>query len=119
MPKLFPIHIEVEEVALGRVMRILHNTEGVAKINLQMEEPKAKPNGFRSHHPRSEENGQSLALKILAKKPASRKDLMASFVAQGRSGKSINSVLWNLQQDKLIARFKDGAYHLTAKGRGA
>jgi hypothetical protein len=36
MPKLFSIKVQVEDVALGRVMRLLHNTPGIAKINFDI-----------------------------------------------------------------------------------
>jgi hypothetical protein len=37
MPKTFPILIEVEEIALGSVLRKLHDMPGIAKLNLQLD----------------------------------------------------------------------------------
>lgn len=103
MPKLFPIHIEVEELAVGKVMRQLHNTPGVAKINLDMGAPKLNgagaprgPYKTRKQSVTSDETGQDLVGKtLLGKPPMRRKQLMDAFAAQGRSRSSINSVLYH------------------------
>jgi Mn-dependent DtxR family transcriptional regulator len=36
MPKTFPIHLEVEEIALGTVLRKLNDMPGIAKIDLNL-----------------------------------------------------------------------------------
>lgn len=41
MPKLFPISIEVEEVALGRVLRSLNTMAGVVRLHLNLTQDKA------------------------------------------------------------------------------
>ena len=55
MPKPFPILIEVEEVALGKVMRSLHTMPGVIKIYMDMDQagaaaPKSGRGGAMVHY---------------------------------------------------------------------
>jgi len=123
MPKLFPIHIEVEEVALGRVMRILHHTEGVAKIDLQMEEPAPrpklkKPNGHAPHAVRDkfEIKGTDFVIEMLDKAngPIRHNAIRQAFVNKGRAPGSANYCLYGLAQEGLVQSTKEG-YVLTKK----
>src|SRR5262245_13653027 len=60
MPKLFGMTIEVEEIAVGRVMRLLNATPGVAKFHLDMDrekKPVGRPNGHSAPRKSFEQNG--------------------------------------------------------------
>src|SRR5216684_5243623 len=53
MSKLFPISIEVEEIAVGRVLRVLNATEGIVKLHLKLTQDK---------EPKSEERQEGAAV---------------------------------------------------------
>lgn len=124
MPKLFPINLEVEELAVGRVMRQLHNMPGVAKVSLDMGAPK-KPNGDARglrgpYKPRKtfETSGTDEVAKLLYKKQMSTPQLSEAFAAMGRSPASTSSILHELKNDQLIKRSEDGeGWVLTKKMR--
>jgi hypothetical protein len=109
VPKLFPIHIEVEELAVGRVMRVLNSLDGVAKLHLDLERDKAKPNGageprgpYKTRKPsvQLEETGDETVIKTLfGKSPMTVPQLRDLFLSQGRSGASISSVMHKLKKD--------------------
>jgi hypothetical protein len=125
MPKLFPIHIEVEELAVGRVMRMLNGMPGVAKMHLDMEgQKKSHLNGGERgpYKPRkqpiiSDETGTEVIAKVLfGKPPMTVAQLKQVFEAQGRSAKSISSVLYNMRDNGEVQSGEDG-YSLTKKMR--
>jgi hypothetical protein len=121
MPKLFPIHIEVEELAVGKVMRQLHNTPGVAKVNLDLGTPKLNgaergprgPYAPRKQSVQLDETGdQAVAKSLFGKPPMTTSQLRDVFLAQGRSAKSINSVLHKMKHDGEV-QSSDGHWSLT------
>jgi transposase len=122
MPKLFSISIEVEEVAVGHVMRQLHNMKGVAKLNLEMGGAKSKPNGSGKPHaaggkPRKlfGEPGKDLVLKLLQKgKPLRTSEISKIFEAEGRSPHSANSLMHVLKNEGMVENKGDG-FVLTKK----
>jgi hypothetical protein len=122
MPKLFSISIEVEEIAVGRVMRQLHHMEGVAKLNLDMGDTKPKPNGSKKPHTNLgrtkkvfEITGRDFFLKVLQKgKPLTTAAMRQAFADDGRSPQSANSITHTLKQEGLIQATEDG-YILTKK----
>jgi hypothetical protein len=125
MSKLFPISIEVEQDAVGRVMLLLNKTPGVAKFHLDMDRV-AKPNGAdkgnserKPYKPRGsfDVSGEDVALAALYKGIAGRPQLMQAFTAQGRAPSSINSVLHKLRQSGDVHLADDGMYSLTKKAR--
>src|SRR5215467_13912680 len=74
MPTTFKILLEVEESALGHVMRLLHRTPGVAKFDMLLDKPTAgKANGLAGEPKRtrfrSEVSGADAIIKMLKKKP--------------------------------------------------
>ena len=90
MPKLFPIHIEVEEAFVGQVIRRLNAMPGVAKFNFDMMAKRiarAATNGDgtprKNTGMRFEKTGQEFITGLLAKRPMSTKDLRAAFEADG------------------------------------
>jgi hypothetical protein len=69
MPKLFPIRLQVEEIAVGAVLRLLHETAGVAKVDLDLGESPRKP---------VVGNVTEIVMALLMKGPVSRADLFAA-----------------------------------------
>jgi hypothetical protein len=122
MPKLFSISIEVEEVAVGRVMRLLHNLEGVAKLDLDMGDTKPKPNGSGKPHagvgvPKKVFGitGRDFLIKLLAKgKPQQASALRQAFEDDGRSPNSVHSIIFTYKGEGLVENTGDG-YVLTKK----
>lgn len=96
MPKLFTISVGIEEIAVGRVMRLLHKTPGVARVDLDMDSPKL--NG------RKGPNGRELVLERLKKGPAKFADFSQIFEANGKSPKGLGSCLDTLKKKRLITR---------------
>jgi hypothetical protein len=119
VPKTFPILIEVEEIAVGKVMRLLNKTAGVAKLHLNLEQQSHKSNGVSAPRTRGkfEISGRAAVGDLLYdKSPQRTAALRDAFAAQGRSPASINSVLNAMLQDKEISQGADG-YALTKKMR--
>jgi len=122
MPKLFPIYIEVEELAVGKVMRLLNKMPGVAKFNLDMDRP-AKPNGMRE--PKQRRAPKKFDMKaedfigdILFKNGATPASVLKQHFADvGRSPNSVNSQLSDMQEKKLIKQDGLGGWVLTKLAR--
>jgi hypothetical protein len=121
MPKPFMLGIEVEEIALGKVMRALNNMPGIVKLHMDLH-PKAKKPESNSHghghtgKPRNvfKQSGKDYALEILAKGPMQIAKVRQFFIDDGRSRHSINSVLFNLKSEGLV-ELRDGNWSLTKK----
>jgi hypothetical protein len=127
MPKLFPINIEVEELAVGRVMRMLNGMPGVAKMHLDMgHDKKPKLNGdgtprgpYKTRKPavQLEETGEEAVAKALfGKPPQTAKQIKDLFTSQGRSAASTSSVLYTMKANGDVQIGDDG-YTLTKKMR--
>lgn len=131
MPQLFPILIRVEEVALGKVMRTLHNTPGVAKVDLLLGDTKsaANGNGHLNGHANGEDKpkkkrfvaedgttGADRLIQLLKKKPHKVTGIKAAFEKEGRAPDSASSLIHLAKQNGLIESKPDG-YHLTKRGR--
>lgn len=123
MPKTFPILIDVEEIAVGRVMRMLNKLPGVAKLHLDLEGVGKSNGAGRTHsadrkpHGRFEVSGEEAILQALnGRPPMTSAQLAGAFEAQGRSPKSISSCLHKLRSEGLINSTHDG-YSLTKKSR--
>jgi hypothetical protein len=120
MPKLFSISIKVEEIAVGRVMSLLHHTAGVAKLDLDMGDAKPKPNG--SHKPTGKPKkayeipNKDFLFEVLgkAKSPISAGQLKKAFTEDGRGPASVNSLVWLLKNEGLLGNTGDG-WFLTKK----
>jgi|SRR5215467_15109720 len=120
MPKLFTVTIGIEEIAFGRVMRLLHHTEGVAKIDWDMGDAfPAKANGAeRAPHKRGAYGmtGKDFIVQALvrANKPVRGTDFKRLFEKDGRPGSSIASPINELRERGLISSTPEG-YVLTRK----
>jgi len=116
MPKLFPIHIEVEEVFVGAVMRRLHGMEGVAKVNLDLGETPRKPNGVTNPAKKFEQGASEYITELLSKSPMPTKVLRDHFSDVGRKPGSTSSALNQLKRDGEIKKLPDGkTWTLTKK----
>jgi hypothetical protein len=104
VPKTFPIKIEVEEFALGAVLRRLHEMQGVAKLDLLLghggDKPIAKGNG---------QSAQEIVLQMLATGPKTRTELLAALRSKNRVYGAVNQ----LKKKHLIKRVGAGTYALT------
>lgn len=126
MPKLFPINIEVEEAAVGKVFRILNDMPGVAKIKLgAVEKSRGKLNGGgEPHEPRTrkayrkfETTGEELITSVLFKQGAkTTQQLRDLFVAEERSPASVSSQLHEMKNSDEIKSTPDG-WVLSKKAR--
>jgi len=120
MPKPFMLGVEVEEIALGKVMRQLNNMPGVVKLHMDLKTKAAKPNGEYTRGPYKPrkvyaKTGEEVALEYLAKKPGTNAQIREQFIVEHRSPHSINSVLHTLKNDGLIKADDAGVYSLTKK----
>src|SRR3954468_10732130 len=133
MPKPFMLGVEIEEVALGNVLRKLNGMPGVVNIHMDFKGVKpnghAKTNGAGLHGTRRGRppgtgrvfttTGREDILEMLASAPGKQMELGAMkdrFAQKGRSPGSINSLMHVLQKDGMITRKGDGIWSLSKKG---
>ena len=111
VPKPATFEVDVEEVAVGRVMRILHNTPGVLDVRWDMGSPKHINGGEYKEHatkgkPRKSYSvkGPDLVAQILFKagEPMGSGELRQAFEKAGRSPQSIASPLHMLKTQGLV-----------------
>jgi hypothetical protein len=111
VPKPITIEVEVEEIAVGRVMRILHNTPGVLDVHWDMGGPKHINGGeYKEHatkgkpHQSYSVKGTDLVAQILYKsgEPMGSGELSQAFEKAGRSPHSIASPLHSLRLQGLV-----------------
>lgn len=119
MPKTFPIHLEVEEIALGTVLRKLNEMPGIAKIDLnlghggqgagkkQLEHAAAKKHGNG--------NAQQAAVQFLMDGPKSIKEISKAI---GGSMPRAYGTMTTLRKHGLAeAGVGPSMHQLTAKAR--
>lgn len=149
MPKLFPISLEVEEAALGRILRALNVMPGVARLNLNLQNTQRQlPAPSLSD---DEEDGgeviqalpalrdgrsfiKGLSAKknpltlnpaykaiasVLAKTPAHYKILGAAIERVSVNSQGVHGYLRRLIELKYIKKTSPGSYRLTEKGSKA
>lgn len=123
MPKPIDITVTVEEIAVGRVMRILHNTPGVLTIDWDMGDPK-HTNGAHATKGKPRQSygvrGSDLMAQTLfkANRPMGSGDLRDAFEKAGRSPNSIASIIHALKAQGIIeysTTGKSAGYVLTKK----
>src|SRR5215469_6340756 len=96
MPRFHKIAIDVEEVAVGAVMRLLHSTPGVVNVHYNMDDisyKQNKPNGAgrrrsqRGPIKQYEIKGNDFFVQVLAKagKPVRTSAMSEAFERAGRS----------------------------------
>jgi len=117
MPKLFEISVQVEEIALGKVMHLLHRTPGVANVALQLGDTKPhKGNGVHKPKKVFDQTGNDFVMGLLAKGPMTRQAIAQAFHKAGRSPNSINSIMHEAKINGLMF-IKGKDWSLTAKGK--
>jgi len=80
MPKLFPIALEVEELAVGKVMRQLHNMQGVAKVALDLGEPtNKKTNGVAEPRKKHAMKATDFITQLISKNDMPTSELRVAF----------------------------------------
>jgi hypothetical protein len=123
MPKTFPIMIEVEEIALGPVLRKLNEMAGIAKLHLDLgkggeqgqEKIAAKAVEFRER-----DLGKRRKAITLASLTDGPKHVSALRTATGCSKTSIYGLLHHMRVEGLTQASKGtGMHELTAKGVAA
>jgi predicted transcriptional regulator len=136
MSRLFPISIEVEEEAVGRVLRVLNATAGIAKLHLRLDKevkPEQQPaqeggavvnaapvlkDGRRKRRggpPGANPCFKAIA-EVLLKTPAHYRMLIAALERAGYSGSGIHGFTFRMGKLKFIQRTAPGTYKLTEKG---
>lgn len=119
MPKPLRVMIEVEEIALGAVMRLLHQTPGVASFSLVMDD---KPPASGEHIKETIiEHGTRPLIFLTALSEHSGKanaaQLAHAFAAAGYKISTTYQIAHELKKAGLITSPKNGTYELTAKGK--
>ena len=128
MPRFHKIHLDVEEVAVGPVMRLLHTTPGVVNIHYDVDEigykQIKKPNGAAPHGNAGKRRrsrhygikGSELILQLLSKNETLRtSQLEDAFVKAGR-GRGVASAVYELKSAGLVETTPAG-YVLTRKAK--
>lgn len=119
MPKTFPIRLEVEEVALGTVIRKLNDMAGIAKIDLDLGIGGGKPAKSQQQqqtepNDRRKTNSQTKVLAFLMDGPKS----VAETIAMIGSNKTTYGAMHNLRVKKLIkSTGEKNVYQLTEKAK--
>lgn len=118
MARTFPILIEVEELALGPVLRKLHDMPGIAKLDLQLGlggqgagrqqlEQAALAQGKRG-------NGEEAVVKLLLQGPKHLAELVAAI---GGKKSSFYTLTSKLKKKGIAERAGGGMWQLTHKAR--
>jgi hypothetical protein len=135
MANLFPISLEVEEVAVGRVLRKLTGMSGVARIHLslqnakqlkapQEEEPESipflqpmlrDPRGNKHLDPIKNPRYRAMA-ELLLKTPAHINILAKAIERVGYKSGGTSVMIFRMQKLGFVRRTAPGTYALTPKG---
>lgn len=115
MPKPITMLVDVEEVAAGKIWRMLDAMNGVVSIKIKGEGPRqVKPNGKES----SQRTTQGLILDALrAKSPLHRSALQSVIEAGGKQKSSLPQALAELKKRKRIIPLIGGMFKITAAGK--
>lgn len=127
MAKPFSIRLEVEEIALGKVLAVLNKTPGVIRFDLDFDATaKSKTNGTGRTRtggkvPRYSVPGNVVAARLIlaqAGKKFHSKNLIPAFVSDsGRAPNSVTPILSRFKQQGFLRVPQPGVYEATAKGR--
>lgn len=122
---LFPILLHVEEIAVGRVLRLLHATEGVADIQPIWDEipkPRGRINGkakatsgTASKKHKSDDGPRAIDIIIteLIKGPQQGDHLKQILNKHGFAGDGAYVLLKNLQERNIVTKVDKGLYRLS------
>lgn len=130
MPKPFMLGIEVEEIALGKVMRVLNNMPGIVKLHMDLSLPNGgkrpykkrgeilEPPGRKKTRHDFNITGEEFILIMLEANPATTAQMRTRFAEAGRSPHSINSALFGLKdKDMVVRNNKTQQWIITSKGK--
>lgn len=124
---LFPILIHVEEIAVGRVLRLLHATEGVADIQPIWDEiakPRGRNGGSKvkqvnattAKKPKQPEDGPraiDVIITELIKGQQTGAHLRQTLSDHGFVGDGAYALLANLQERNIVTKVEKGLYRLS------
>jgi Mn-dependent DtxR family transcriptional regulator len=127
MAKLFPIGIEVEEIAVGKVLRILNSTPGVAKLHLNLMNESASAPTIESQNQEiqnvlppvrqpKEGSSQMVAAEVLRVTPAHNNILREALKRKGYSEASLPALLTRMRALGFVKKVGVGTWRLTDKG---
>lgn len=111
MPKTFPILIDVEEIAVGRIMRVLNKMPGVAKLHLDMANEKpAKANGStRPPHKKFPNKAEEDIIDALfARGQMTTANMKELFIEKGRQPQSVGSGLTTAKNNGDVKKADSG-----------
>lgn len=118
MPKLFPIRLEVEEIALGAVLRRLNDMPGIVKLHLDLERggEGAGRKQLERHAAAQVQNGsrEPLILKMLMEGPKHIREISA---ALGGKKTRAYGLMNSLQKKGLTKSIGKGTHQLTPLAR--
>jgi predicted transcriptional regulator len=117
MPKTFPILLEVEEIALGPVLRRLHDMPGIAKLHLDLGHGgegagKKKLEHAAANQRNGNGHGQQAAIKLLLSGPKHIREIMA---AVGGNKSRAYGLMTQLRKQGLAEAAKGRAMHQLTK----
>lgn len=126
MPKPYLVQLEIEEIALGAVMRRLHSMPGVAAVHLNLDETAARRpyNGGKPHAATGKPKPGSTIRSAMLKGMRDGKDYdnaaIAAIFAKAKlkvAPQHVRQHADNAMRGGLLTRVAPGTYKLTAKGR--
>lgn len=102
MPKPFLLGVEIEEAFFGKVMRKINALPGVVALHMDFDRKgktsKSKSNGAGRPKNQFEDTGEEAILKLMkGGKKVRKQEIRDAFVAQGRSPKSIDSLIHKMK----------------------
>ena len=134
MPKPFMLTIEIEEIAVGPVIRRLTNMPGIVALHMDLDKLNAKPGGGgfkkngearkpytpRAPRPIGTMRADMLAL-LKSGKPMESKAIHAALNPSGgdKQKTSVRNTIYNAKRDGFIKQAGDGKMALAEKGRAA
>ncbi len=117
---LFPIMLEVEETAVGAVLRLVKDYPGIAKVHLDLDNVGKKPgkrigeNGtVRASHNPDAPPAKSVIITELSSGPKNLQHLRTTYAELGGRAGSVSSALYDLQKKGVTESAGVGLHRLT------
>jgi DNA-binding PadR family transcriptional regulator len=118
MPKTFPVHLEIEEIALGTVLRKLNEMPGIAELKLDLGQGGmgAGRKQLEDAAKQSRGNNEQVIVKMLLKGPQTLVNITREI---GGKKSSAYTVLSKLKKQGLVERAGEekGTYQLTLQAK--
>jgi hypothetical protein len=115
MAKPFEIKIICEEIALGSVVRKLHEMSGIINIDLNLGHGGKKPLPNPASHGNGNGNGSQLARAVVALLMSGEKTINEIIEATGGSRQRAYNIMHQLKKQKIVKRVSPGLYRLSDK----